>query len=640
MYYYEVLVRSAGGPKPQLTYQSALKLRVNTLVKAPLGRQMLTGLIVKEAKQPSFKTKSITPLTDTPLPNGSRKLLEWLASYYGVSPAMALKLVAPSGLPKSQHAPTPATTPSRGFEHHKPSPAQSKAIKQISHGPNQTYLLHGQTASGKTLVYRELAKQALTNQQSVVILLPEINLTPQLAADFSDLTEQLYVSHSGLSEAQRQRIWLYCLQQKLPFLLIGPRSTLFYPFKKLGLVVVDEAHEQSYKQDQAPRFQAQTVAAKLAEIHGAKLVLGSATPRIGDYWLAKEKKLPILTLPRHNSRPPSVEVIDQKQPANFSHSQILSNELVAELKSTLTSGHQSLLYLNRRGTAAMALCNQCGWVPLCQRCEVPIRLHHDVERLICHQCGLATPVPVNCPVCASTELTYRGAGTKAIEREVKRLLPQARVKRFDGDSPAAESFERLYQQVLNKEIDVLIGTQGLANGLDLPGLKLVGVVSADSELYLPDFSAAERAFQLLYQVVGRAGRSGGGKVIIQTHNPVHPAIVKAIDQDYAGFYKFEIELRQKHGYPPFSYLLALVLTSSSADKGRHAAQAMSGQLATRFGLSHVLGPAPAWRHKHGKNYRYLLVVKSPRRPVLAKAAAWVGSQPGWQTDLDPINLLF
>lgn len=640
MYYYDVLIRSASGPKTRLTYHSPIQLVAGRIVKAPLLRRQVTGLVLGETKQPKFNTKLATPIVEESLPEASLKLLEWLAQYYGVDPALALRQLIPTNLPKRPKLPEAAVASERGFKNYRPTPEQVKAIDGIARGVSTTYLLHGQTASGKTLVYRELAKPVLAQGKSVIILLPEIALTPQLAADFSDLSEQLFISHSGLSESQRQRIWLYCLQQDSPFLMIGPRSTLFYPYQNLGLIILDEAHETSYKQDQAPRYQAQTVAAQLAKYHGAKLVLGSATPRISDYWLAKAKDAPILSLTRHHPRRPKLTIIDQRQSDEFSQSRILSNQLINRLQAVHASGGQSLLYLNRRGTAAMVICAQCGWVPLCPRCEIAMSLHHDIQRLICHQCGRQNPVPINCPVCKSSELIYRGAGTKAVEREVARLLPDAKLKRFDSDSPAAESFSRLYKQVRDKKIDILVGTQGLANGLDLPALKLVGVVSADSELYLPDFSAAERAFQLLFQVIGRAGRRGGGEVVIQTHNPYHPAIAYAMQQDYEGFYAQELAIRKKHKYPPFGYLLALIVRSKSIAKGLSAAEQTVRRLGGEFGLKHILGPAPAFHFKQGGYYRHVLVVRSAHRPVLAKVASEVGGQPDWQADIDPVNLLF
>ena len=640
MYYYDVLMRGAGGPNTTLTYQSPIKLQLGSIVLAPLGKRQVMGLVTADSKRPKFTTKTIELATPEVLPPQSRKLLTWLSTFYGVSEATALRQIIPAKLPAKRLPPQTVAAKPRGLGNLKLSPSQRTAVQSISRGQASTYLLHGATAAGKTLIYRELAKAALKTGRSVLILVPEIAMTPQVAADFADLTEQVFVSHSGLSEQERQRIWLYSLQQRSPFIIVGPRSSLFYPFHELGLIVVDEVHEQSYKQEQAPTYQAQTVAARLSELHKTKLVLGSATPRVSDYWLAKTRHVPILTLAKHVPIRPHINVVDQRQKSGFNASRLLSTELIRLLGQVLKSQGQSLLYLNRRGTAAMAICADCGWVPLCPRCSLPVSLHHDAQRLVCHQCGWRDTIPVNCPACGGSEVIYRGAGTKAVEREIGRLLPQARVKRFDSDNPPAESFSRLYQQVHDQEVDIIIGTQSLAHGLDLPALNLVGVVSADTELYLPDFTASERTFQLLFQVIGRAGRSGGGQVVIQSHNPAHPAIVHAVNQDYPAYYAHEIATRQLHRYPPFGYLLGLVVHSKSAQSGQRKATNLAGTLNRQFGFKRILGPAPAYHFKRGGYYRHVLVVKSAQRPRLVEAARYVSSQADWRADLDPINLLF
>jgi primosomal protein N' (replication factor Y) len=344
-------------------------------------------------------------------------------------------------------------------------------------------------------------------------------------------------------------------------------------------------------------------------------------------------------IPAYHERRPSIHIVDRKDISHFKRNPNMSDELLSALSETLENKRQSLVYLNRRGSATYILCANCGWSARCPKCDIGLVLHHDSDELRCHQCGYRSSVINECPECGHPEIRFRGAGTKRVEADLNRLFPEARIARFDSDSAKGGRLHEQYDKLYNGAVDIIIGTQAVARSLDLPLLDTVGVVSADSELLLPDFSASERAFQLLYQVIGRVGRTTGrGNVFIQTHDSNHPAIQFATRHDYEGFYEYELSHRQAFGYPPFSHLLALVTSYRSRVKAQDAALKMATELRREKGLQ-VLGPAPAFYERRGNNYRWLVIVKSKQRHRLLMVANRVRS-PHWQVDLDPNNLLF
>lgn len=643
MHYVHVITRMITGQDDhRLVYHSTQALPIGTVVRVPLGRRSSLGLVVDETKKPTYPTRPAEQLLNETLPREYIDFLLWLAEYYATPPPVVVAQVLSASLGRSQRVTSEArqSLVTRSMAGLSASAIQQAAVSEIlATGPGAV-VLHGETASGKTLVYREVAKQTLASGRSVLILVPEIGLTTQVASDFQDLSEHIFISHSELKDTARRDIWLKILQQKPPYIVIGPRSALLTPLRNLGLVVIDEAHETAYKNDGSPRYQTTTAAAYLTQRHQARLILGSATPRITDYYLASSKARPILRLPRHHPAKVGVMVVDQRHRSVFSTSFLFSNPLLDALSQTLAKGRQSLLYINRRGTAPLALCSNCGWSAGCPRCSLSLTLHHDLEALLCHQCGWREAIPTLCPVCHRSELVFRGAGTKRVERELAKLLPAARLARFDSDSLRGQRLNELYQAIHDGQIDILIGTQSVAKGLDLPKLDTVGVVSADSELHLPDFAAAERTFQLLYQVIGRAGRTSSGQAIIQTYHPDHPAIAQATAGDFLTFYEHELASRAQHGYPPFRHLLALIYRARSRAKAQSEAEDLAAQISRQDRSLVVLGPAPAYYEHLGRYYRWTLVVKSARRPILVELANHIRQKHGWQVDLDPINLLY
>lgn len=643
MYYVEVITTViTGQDKRGLIYHSSVPVESGSLVRIPLGQKVESGVVIGPADKPAYPTKAVASILPIPLPKPYVDFLLWLAAYYATPAPVVFSQALPTDFYKLLKPPGATSAPpksTRAMGELKLSLAQDKVVAQILARPSGLSLLHGDTGSGKTLIYREVAKQTVAEGKSVLILIPEIGLSQQVVDDFKDIAPNTFVTHSGLTDLQRRRIWMQILQQEPPYLVVGPRSSLFSPIQQLGLVVVDEAHENTYKNDSSPRYETQIAASYLARLHQARIILGTATPRISDYYLATAKGYPLLKLSAHSLDKASVKVIDQRSISDFTQSKLISDSLLLALKDTLSKKLQSLLYLNRRGTSSSILCSQCGWSDSCPRCGVNLSLHHDLGLAICHQCGFKKNPPVSCPSCGSADVVYRGIGTKRVEAELIKLIPHARLARFDSDSVKGQRLAESYSKVHDGEVDIIIGTQSVAKGLDLPKLHTVGVVSADSELYLPDFTAAERSFQLLYQVIGRAGRSGGGQAFIQTRNPEHPAISYAVKRDYAGFYQQELASRSQHAYPPFSYLLGLVYKSTSRDKASKGATAHATELKRKSGLS-VLGPAPAYLEKQGRYYRWLVVVKSRRRALLLEIAQQTRAKRNWQIDLDPTNLLY
>jgi len=513
-------------------------------------------------------------------------------------------------------------------------------------GTSGLYLLHGETGTGKTRVYIEAARRAIEAGSSAIILTPEISLTSQLANDFRNVFgNKVVVIHSQLTEATRRNLWFQLLEKSEPAVIIGPRSALFMPVKKLGLIVVDEAHEPAYKQDNAPYYHAARVASKLAELAGSPIILGSATPLVADYYVAEQKKRPIIRMQqtaatKHGAAGRTISVVDLRDHAKFSKSRHLSDELLTAIDETLARGEQTLLFLNRRGTARVVFCENCGWQATCPHCDLPLVYHGDIHRMRCHTCDFSAPNPTSCPTCGSTEIVYKSIGTKAIADEVARLFPDVKISRFDGDNKKDERIEQQYAAVRSGAVDIIIGTQTLAKGLDLPNLGLVGVVVADTSLYMPDFTAQERTYQLLSQVIGRVGRGHTGnesKVIIQTYAPESSVLEAVLKQDWSNFYHKELAEREAFTFPPFCYLLKLTCKRASSASAQKAAEQFARQIPSwKFGVS-VEGPAPAFHEKSQGKFVWQLVVKAKNRGALLKIIANLPS--GWGYDIDPLHLM-
>lgn len=637
----EVLVAEASyhGNEP-LTYSSETPLERGCLVLVPLRKKEVLGVVVAQVPKPSFTAKSVVSVPDLPrFPEESLQALLWLHHYYPSPLGVITQQFFPRQLPKKPVAESvlpPYTSP--GLP--ELTKEQAEVLEQID--GTGMYLIHGDTGTGKTRVYIELAKRSLDAGKSAIVLTPEIGLTSQLERDFRHIFgERVIVIHSQLTDVTRQRLWVQLLRQQQPVVIIGPRSALFSPLHNIGLVVIDEAHETAYKQDQAPYYHASRVASKLAELHKAPIILGSATPLVADYFVANAKKRPILRMretatgDRHTS---IVRVVDLRDRAKFTKKSHLSDELIKAVGDALARGEQSLLFLNRRGTARVVFCENCGWQALCPHCDIPLIYHGDTHVMRCHTCDFKASSPTSCPECKSVDVMFKSIGTKAIVEEVERLFPEARIMRFDTDNKKSERIEQHYEAVKKGDVDIIIGTQTLAKGLDLPNLSLVGVIIADTSLFFPDFSAQERTYQLLSQVIGRVGRGHrAGTAIIQTFNPESTLLRAIIKKDWDTFYQTELHERKQFLFPPFCYVLKLTCRRASQHAAIKAAEKFAAELEQSGRRIVVEGPAPAFHEKVLNKYQWQLIVKAKDRSQLTDIVRNLPS--GWSYDIDPMNLL-
>lgn len=646
MHYYEVapnrIVRQSSNV---FTYACRTSLTIGQLVTIEVGSKVHLGIVMRQVSRPNYATKEIlSVLAMPPLPMPLIELSTWMSTYYDTHLATVLQTILPRGVQKKRRSRSQTIhTNIRDRTHFVLTDEQRSALHTIEHMTPGSALLHGVTGSGKTRIYIETAKQTLAQGRSVIVLVPEIALTSQLLDEFMGVFENIIVTHSKQTEAERHMAWQNALTADTPQVVIGPRSALFLPLKDIGLIVIDEAHEPSFKQEQSPRYSALRAASVLTSLHTAKLVIGSATPLVSDHYLAEHSGRPIIRLSkpaRETAAKPTIELVDMTQRAHFKKHRFLSDKLIAEMQMTLDQGHQILLFHNRRGSAATTLCENCGWTALCTRCFVPFTLHTDTHRLECHICGMHERVPTSCPDCGQADIIHKGIGTKLVESEVKKIFPRATIARFDGDTQTGESIENRYKELYDGSIDIIIGTQVIAKGFDLPELRMVGIIQADAGLSLPDYGASERTFQLLAQAIGRVGRSEhASSVVVQSYQPTHPSVVLGLAQDYESFYKETLSERRRAHFPPFCYLLKLTCLYKTEKNAAVNARALATTLQEKAGPHiHILGPTPAFYERQHDTYRWQLVIKASKRADLLKLLKHVPATH-WQYELDPISLL-
>jgi primosomal protein N' (replication factor Y) len=520
---------------------------------------------------------------------------------------------------------------------------QSAALSALADYDSGTFLLQGVTGSGKTALYIDIAKQSITAGKSAIILVPEIALTSQLISEFSNHFNDLLVTHSKMTESERHLVWAEALNSSQPRVVIGPRSALFCPLRSVGAIIIDESHEPSYKQDQSPKYSALRTATMLGRYHNAKVIFGSATPSIVDRYLAERSDHPILRLnkiARMGSIKPTVKLVDMTKSFNFSKHRFFSKKLIDQMTETLKNKKQILIFHNRRGSANTTLCEKCGWTAQCPKCYLQLSLHSDNHHLRCHICGHKENVPTLCPTCKSVNIIHKGIGTKLIESELRKLFPDANIARFDADNTEDQAVNSRYDDLYSGVIDIAIGTQIIAKGLDLPRLRTVGIIQADTGLSLPDYNTNERTFQLLAQVIGRVGRNEHQtQVIVQTYQPTHPSITNGLTQDYESFYNHTLTERQKGIFPPFTYLLKLTCIYKTETTAIKNARKLALNLRTKVnGSVQILGPTPAFYERQHGTYRWQLILKSPKREYLIDTLKYIPTSH-WQFELDPTNLL-
>ncbi|MGE8204136.1 primosomal protein N' [Heyndrickxia sp. NPDC080065] len=499
--------------------------------------------------------------------------------------------------------------------------AISPILKSIEENNHETFLLNGVTGSGKTEVYLQSIQKVINMGKEAIVLVPEISLTPQMVERFKGrFGNDVAVLHSGLSIGEKYDEWRK-IERKEAKVVVGARSAIFAPFENIGIIIIDEEHENSYKQEETPRYHARDIAIYRGKLHRCPVILGSATPSLESFARAQKGVYKLLFMKKrmNNQELPSVSIIDMREELREGNRSMFSRELFEKLVDRMNKKEQTVLFLNRRGHSSFVMCRDCGYVLQCPHCDISMTYHRYTNQMKCHYCGYETVVPQTCPECNSEHIRYFGTGTQKVEEEISKLLPEARVIRMDVDTTSRKgAHERLLHQFQEGKADILLGTQMIAKGLDFPNITLVGVLSADTMLHLPDFRASEKTFQLLTQVSGRAGRHQlAGEVVIQTYTPEHYSIELAGEQDYEQFYKKEMLMRKLGSYPPFYYLSLITVSHEDLIKVVSTTEKIAKYLHSRLSKEAViLGPATSPVPRIKNRYRYQCLIKYKREPGL------------------------
>ncbi len=661
-----------------LTYLQNPKFSIQrgSLVNVPLGKRSIRGVVVElkksntAAEDDAYALKEVMSIDEEwpALKDPFLKWLEWVSEYYIHPLGRTLQLCFPplSKPKKERKSNRPPVVPVlEKVKLHKLTEEQKTCLTAIQNVSGfATHLVHGVTGSGKTEIYLQLFEKALREGKRGLFLLPEISLTPQLIHRFSErFGDQIAVLHSQLTDRERTTQWWEIVEGKKR-ILIGARSAIFCPIDNLGLIVVDEEHESSFKQDEKLKYNGRDCAIMLGRFMNCPVILGSATPSLDTWKNAVEGKYHLHQLKqRVENRPlPDIEVVDMRIEKDRDKKSTekpfwLSQPLYNEMKFSLEREEQVALLLNRRGMAHMVLCPACGYTAECPNCDISLTLHANTH-MVCHYCDYHENLKIKCPDCKEGELTTMGLGTERVEEDLIKLFPDASVARADRDEVTSRGdMEDLVKRMEDRQIDILIGTQMIAKGLDFPHLKLVGLLLADVSFNLPDFRASEKSFQLITQMSGRSGRHVGvddspGKVIIQTYNTGHESVCFSQAHDYEGFVQTELNHRRQLNYPPFHKMTAIRIQSMDLEKTRNTAQ----QLAHRaqaikekfnaFEPVEVLGPAAAPIAKLRNQFRYHLLFKCPQPQMLNQFvrrvmgdSKWIPAQVKVLVDVDPLNLL-
>jgi primosomal protein N' (replication factor Y) len=640
MTYVEVAIAKQHTGNKFFSYETEESVKPGQIIRVPFGRSSTMAVILDIVKKPTFATKKITASFPFTLPKTSLDLLRWMYEFYPDDYGLITQLFIPSSFVASPKKTPPNLHHGDAKPLPKPTEEQAAALNVLLDNRTSRALLHGDTGTGKTRVFTEVITQTLQQKKSVLVLTPEIGLTPQLVDDIvKHVAAPVLVTHSNMTPVARRRVWEYAANSTEPTVFVGPRSALFLPYQLLGLIVIDEAHDSSYKQGQSPRYQSLHVASKLASLHHAKLIQSTATPNVDDYHIANQTSYQILRMlePAAGSLQSTTEIINLTDRESFTQNPYLSNQLISAIHEALAKNEQSMLFLNRRGSARLVQCASCGWQALCPRCGIPLTYHHDQHTLRCHSCSYQAKAPASCPECSGTELSFKSIGTKSLTDQVQRLFPKARIMRFDADSTASEQLHRNVSVLKNGEVDIVIGTQLISKGIDLPSLSVVGVINADSGLNLPDYRAEELTFQQLYQVTGRVGRGHTlSKSFIQTRVPEHPVIQAVLQRSWQQYYDYELSKRRRFQYPPFTYIGIIKSSRKSARGAELQAENVAKQLAQQSAIT-ILGPSPSFYEKRADMYTWQVIIKSAKRSRIVSIARQLPADS--TTDIDPISLL-
>jgi primosomal protein N' (replication factor Y) len=672
-------VVAVDSPLENLTYlqNENFKAARGDVVKIPLGARTESGIVLKTFDEDTavvenyeYKLKPIKSIDENlpKLPEPCLRWLEWMSEYYIYPLGRIAQLCFPplEKAKKIRKNSRPDVIPKIEKKvQHQLNEEQQKCVDDIRKSPGfSTHLIHGVTGSGKTEIYLELFEKTLAEGKSGLFLLPEISLTPQLIRRFSErFGDQIAALHSQLTDRERTTQWWDMIEGRKK-ILIGARSAIFCPLPDIGLIVVDEEHESSYKQDEKLKYNGRDCAIMLGRYHNCPVILGSATPSLDSWKNASEGKYVLHQIRnRVNNRPlPEIQVIDMRVEKDLDRKSVekpdwLSQSLYSEMKLTLERKEQVALLLNRRGMAQLIFCPSCGHSVECPNCDISLSLHGN-SHLVCHYCDYHENLKVKCSDCKEGELVNLGLGTEKVEEDLKRLFPDMVIARADRDEVTSrQEMEELIEKMERDEINILIGTQMIAKGLDFSNLKLVGLLLADISFNLPDFRAAEKSFQLITQMSGRSGRhvkdnEAAGKVIIQTYNTGHESICFSQNHDYEGFAAVELNNRKQLNYPPFHKMAAIKIQSQDLEKVKSVAH----QLAQRaqslkekfsaFSEIEILGPAAAPIAKLRNQFRYHLLIKGAQPQVLNQFvrrslgdSKWIIKQVKVAVDIDPLNLL-
>ena len=674
--YAEILFpQKVGGEKDTLTYlipenlQSTIK--TGDLVEVTIRNKTARGLIweIHQVK-PLFKTKPIDRKIEDffSLTSIQMALLKHISTEHFCPLFKTLKIFYPATVfskKRSINIDAPEEKPFKPAPPFTLTSEQEQALIAIRNSPTPTILLHGVTGSGKTEIYRRLTLEQLDQGKQVLILIPEISLTPQTVKNFEkQFGKKLAVIHSRLTPKTKLN-YLTNIARGHYQITIGSRSAIFSPFQNLGLIIIDEEHEDSYKQDNSPRYHARDLAIKISQLSPLhpKVILGSATPAIESYYAAQSGQYQLVAMPTRlphrdagKDSLPTIHLVDLRQELRKRNYSIFSDLLQEKIAEKLAKKEQTILFLNRRGSASAVICRDCGQTETCPHCSVALTYHTRIvieesilpkQRLICHHCGRIFPIPTTCKNCQSARIKYIGLGTQKIEEELRNMFPQAKVLRADKDTTKhKDGFETIYQQFRDSEADILIGTQMIGKGLHLPNVTLVGIVLADTGLTIPDFRSAEKTFQLLTQVAGRSGREKPGEVIIQTYLPEHFAIQNTVQNNYPAFYQQELQQRREGHFPPFQKLLKLTVENSDQEKAYFQAQQLNQDLqkflekaqASMLVSEINLFPALITKLKNKFRWQILLTGQNPRE-FLQKFSLQKPLKDDIKIDVDPLHTI-
>ncbi len=640
---------------PSYTYLGVAKTeyKIGQLVNVNFGNKELIAIIksittiADQKEQENYQLKTVGPTTSTEIIFSQKtlNLIEKISSYYFCTNHQAAALFLPPYITKNLSKPEKYKTSSflkklskQTNQEFKLTEEQETVISNIfkTFNSNKIHTLIGPTGSGKTEIYKQLSTKISTQGQAL-ILVPEISITPQLAQYFyNEFGEKISIWHSGLTQAERKTVWWQVYNQETQ-IIIGSRSALFLPYQNLELICLDEEQEDSYKQDKTPRYHARTIAQFLTEQNSCPLILGSATPSLETYASTLTNRTAIHRLSKRvNSSEPKITIVDLKEETKKGNFSIFSELLIEKLTKILENKKQAILFLNRRGFAKSRQCRTCGHTEQCKNCDTSLTVHKPKTGrgfLQCHICGRSEQFKDICQSCGSHELYELGLGTQQVVSEISKIFPEAKVLRADSDTTVGKhDFQKIYEAFKNQEADILVGTQMIAKGLHLPAVELVGVMLADNGLHMPDFRAQEKAFQQLIQVAGRAGRaSEDGEVIIQTYNPQNKVIQSLSSHNLDEFYQAELEVRQKHNFPPYQKITKLTYTDRDNKKCVYIAQNIEDKLRN---LNQTFLGAPALIFKQYKLYHYNILLFSTNPEAIIPL---LNLSPAWRIDRDPAN---